>query len=358
MKISIKREQSQTSLSFAEREKFRPQVKQAKLWLLATILTICGMTMVSCFSRSKKISVDVPVAPDYQDFTQWYITNRQAAADIFYIISTETGDYSLPNGEICHYADTYSDSLRAPLYGEMLGVDTLVSGRLNFFSPYYRQCSLQTFQSDSLASARMPLALDDVRRAFQYYLEHKNGGRPFVLAGFSQGAHIMLELLKEMDDDTFKRMIAAYAIGVTITDDDPHIVPAKRADDTGVTICYNSVRDTGCAMPGWINSSIAINPVNWRTDSTHALLVTEPSPLLPVSEQKKDTMTVHLDTASGLLVVDGYTAQDYMLPLLGVEGNYHTREIWLYRDQLRENIAFRASRMITSSNLVRTATER
>ena len=36
MKISIKREQSQTSLSFAEREKFRPQVKQAKLWLLAT----------------------------------------------------------------------------------------------------------------------------------------------------------------------------------------------------------------------------------------------------------------------------------------------------------------------------------
>jgi hypothetical protein len=34
MKISIKREQSQTSLSFAEREKFRPQVKQAKLWLL------------------------------------------------------------------------------------------------------------------------------------------------------------------------------------------------------------------------------------------------------------------------------------------------------------------------------------
>ena len=330
-------------------------MNKTKLWMLAAILTICGMTMVSCFSRSKKITVDVPVAPDYQDSTQWYITNRQAAADIFYIISTETGDYSLPNGEICHYADTYSDSLRAPLYGEMLGVDTLVSGRLNFFSPYYRQCSLQTFQSDSLASARMPLALDDVRRAFQYYLEHKNGGRPFVLAGFSQGAHIMLELLKEMDDDTFKRMIAAYAIGITITDEDPHIVPAKRADDTGVTICYNSVRDTGCAMPGWTNSSIAINPVNWRTDSTHALLVTEPSPLLPVSEQKKDTMTVHLDTASGLLVVDGYTAQDYMLPLLGVEGNYHTREIWLYRDQLRENIALRASRMITGSNLVRSA---
>ena len=30
--------------------------------------------------------------------------------------------------------------------------------------------------------------------------------------------------------------------------------------------------------------------------------------------------------------------------MLGVEGNYHTREIWLYRDQLRENMALRANR--------------
>ena len=94
-------------------------MKTTKLWMMVATLTICGMTMESCFSRSKKSTVDVPAAPDYQDPTQWYITNRQATADVFYIISTETGDYSLSNGEICHYADTYSDSLRAPLYGEM-----------------------------------------------------------------------------------------------------------------------------------------------------------------------------------------------------------------------------------------------
>ena len=153
----------------------------------------------------------------------------------------------------------------------------------------------------------------------------------------------MLELLKEMDDETFGRMIAAYAIGITIPEADRHIVAAKRADDTGVTICYNSVRDTSCTMRGWEKSSVAINPVNWRTDSVPATLMTEPSPLRPVAEQKKDTMTIHLDKASGLLIVEGYTAQDYVLPLLGIEGNYHTREIWLYRDQLRENIALRAA---------------
>jgi len=68
--------------------------------------------------------------------------------------------------------------------------------------------------------------------------------------------------------------------------------------------------------------------------------------LLPVDKQKKDTMTIHLDTASGLLIVEGFTAQDYVLPLLGQEGNYHTREIWLYRDQLRENMSLRAAKYL------------
>lgn len=307
---------------------------------LCIALMVLGL-WASCQTKSVSYEV-IPREPDYHDSTQWYITDRQSNADVFYIISTETGDYALPSGETCHYADTYSDSLRAPLYGEMLGVDTLVSGRLNYYSPYYRQCSLQSFGSDSLIAARMPLPTDDVRRAFQYYLKHHNDGRPFILAGFSQGAHIMLELMKEMDDGTFNRMIAAYAIGITIPDTGRHILPAKGADDTGVTICYNSVRDTTCVMRGWERSRIAINPVNWQTDDTPATLITEPSPLLPVAEQKKDTMTVRLDEATGLLIVEGFTAQDYVLPLFGKEGNYHTREIWFYRHQLRENMALRA----------------
>ena len=310
-----------------------------------TLFAITTILLGLCSCQTKQTSGEpIPAEPDYQDSTQWYVSNRHSQADIFYIISTETGDYTLPDGRTCHYADTYVDSLRTPLYGEMLGVDTLLSGQLNFYSPYYRQCSLQTFEDDSLKSVRMPLALNDVRRAFKHYLEQLNGGRPFIMAGYSQGAALMLELLKEMDDDTFSRLIAAYAIGTTIETPHRHIVPAKGADDTGVTICYNSVRNASCTMKGWTHSSIAINPVNWQTDSTSVTLITEPSPLKPVAEQQKDTMTVHLDKASGLLFVEGFTGQDYILPLIGVEGNYHSREIWLYRQQLRENMALRAAR--------------
>ena len=287
----------------------------------------------------------LPAMPDYGDSTQWYVQDRHAAADIFYIISTESGDYMTSYGQMCHYADTYNDSVRMALTGEMVGVDRLLSDELNYFSPYYRQCTLQTFTADSLVAERLPLALDDVSRAFNHYLENMNQDRPFVLAGYSQGAMAVLQLLQEMDSTTFDRMIAAYAIGVNIPqallDSCPRIVPASGADDTGVTICYNSVRDPSCVVHLIGDDNVvAINPVNWYTDDTPASLVTVPSPG-GEEEQQLDTLTVRLDPATNLLLVNGFTGKDYVLPLIGKEGNYHSREIWLYRKQLRENIALR-----------------
>ena len=311
--------------------------------IIAAIVS-CLLTVISCSTRQTAEDF-VPAEPNYDKPSQWYVTDRHGQADIFYIISTETGDYLRTDGSTCHYADTYADSLRMPLFGEMQGVDTLLSGRLNFYAPYYRQCSLQSFENDSLARERLPLAVSDVRRAFAHYLKNQNQGRPFILAGFSQGAVIALQLMSEMNDETYARMVAAYIIGTNISqemlDNNSRIRPAQGADDTGVTICYNSVRDESCSL--WPRSAVAINPANWHTDSQEATIITEPSPLVPIDQQQKDTLKVHLDTASNLVFVGGYTAKDYVLPLIGKEGNYHSREIWLYRDQLRENMERRAS---------------
>lgn len=297
----------------------------------------------------------LPVEPNYHDFSQWYITDRQYSADVFYLVSTEIGDTVMSDSTVYHHADTYADWARIPIYSEMLGIDTLLSSPLNFYSPYYRQCSLQSFMNDSTFEKRFPIAVKDSKKAFDYYLKNLNKDRPFVLAGFSQGAMILLELMKEMDEATYRRMIAAYAFGTNIPQElleqCPKIVPAKNDSDTGVMICYNSVRDINSVVPGLgDNNVVAINPLNWKTDETPAELITEPSPLLPVDQQKKDTMTVHLDTTSHLLFVEGYTATDYILPLIGKEGNYHSREIWLYRDQLRENISRRAACFLQQAN--------
>lgn len=275
----------------------------------------------------------IPEEPDYADTTQWYVADRDAAVDVFYIVSTECDDYTL-GGKPMHYADTRNDSIRALLYGEMEGVDRLLAGELNYYSPYYRQVTMETYTSDSLVEARMPLAYGDVRRAFDYYMEHYNNGRPFILAGFSQGAMAVVDLLNEMADSTYSRLVAAYVIGYKVTDTNAHIRPAKDSADLGVTICYNSVRDNSCAVPILSDGNlVAINPVSWSTDATPATLI---------DPRYGDTLTVTLDTASLLLHIDGYTRNDYMLPLIGCEGNYHCLEISLFSDVLRRNIALRA----------------
>ena len=304
--------------------------------MLTTVISSCG--------KNGDHPADIPPQPKYQDTSQWYITDRSADVDIFYIISTETGDYIDANGITRHYADTYNDSLRAPMLSEMMGVDAIVGDKFNFYSPYYRQCSLQTYAADSLIDARMPLPTMDIRTAFYFYTEKYNRNRPFILAGFSQGAMILTELLKDLRPETYSRLIAAYVIGATIdsatVNTTKYLVPAQGADDIGVTICYNSVREPSCALRNFEHSAICINPVNWATDATPATLITETS----LTGSNRDTLTVQIEPASGLLCVKGFTANDYILPLIGKEGNYHSREIWLYRQCLKENMEARAAK--------------
>ena len=300
-------------------------MKQSAILFCLTVVLFVG-----CTSKGDI----VPDEPDYSDTTQWYIADRGAAVDVFYIVSTECDDYTL-DGKTMHYSDTRNDKIRALLHGEMEGVDRLLAGELNYYSPYYRQVTMETYTSDSLVDARMPLAYGDVRRAFDYYLEHYNNGRPFILAGFSQGAMAVVDLLKAMDNSTYRRLVAAYVIGYKVTDTNAHIHPAQDSADLGVTICYNSVRDNSCAIPFLSDGNLmAINPVNWRTDATPALLV---------DPRYGDTLTVALDTLSLLLHIDGYTRNDYMLPLIGCEGNYHCLDLSLFADCLRRNIALRAN---------------
>ena len=292
-----------------------------------------SLTLAAALAACSPKGETIPEEPDYADTTQWYIADRDAAVDVFYIVSTECDDYTL-GGKPMHYADTRNDSIRALLYGEMEGVDRLLAGELNYYSPYYRQVTMETYTNDSLVDARMPLAYGDVRKAFAYYLEHYNNGRPFILAGFSQGAMAVVDLLNEMADSTYSRLVAAYVLGYKVTDTNAHIRPAQDSADLGVTICYNSVKDNSCAVPILSDGNLmAINPVSWRTDATPALLV---------DPRYGDTLTVTLDTTSLLLHIDGYTRDDYMLPLIGCEGNYHCLEISLFSEVLRRNIALRA----------------
>ncbi len=293
------------------------------------LFALAALIVASC---ARKTGEAVPAAPDYVLASEWYVVDRGGEVDLFYISSTETVDWTDADGTVWHHAPA-ADSAACPgMRQEMEGVDRIMGGNLNFYSPFYRQVTMETYADTALIATRFPVAMDDVRKAFRYYVDHLSGGRPFVLAGFSQGGEALVELLKELPDSLRDRMVAAYVLGWKITEEElassPAIRPAQGADDYGVTICYNSVESPDAANPLVSGgNTVAINPVNWCTDATPAVLF--------------DTLTVTLDPATKLLLVDGYEGTGYALKPYFQDGCYHTFEIRWYGASLRENIAGR-----------------
>ena len=135
--------------------------------------------VISCAPRER-----IPEAPDYGLPEAWYAVDRGADVDLFYISSTETFDATVGR-KVYHYAQA-ADSAACPgIRAEMEGVDRILAGDLNFYSPYYRQMSMETYLDTDLIDSRFPVAMEDVRRAFKYYVDNLSDGRPFVLAVLS-----------------------------------------------------------------------------------------------------------------------------------------------------------------------------
>lgn len=304
------------------------------------LVSISVLLLLSSWDEDKHMAIGpVPPAPDYADSTQWFIVDRQGEADLFYVISTETGDHMIGD-DTCHYADTHDDYLRGRMAHEMHAVDSFYSGHLNYYSPYYRQVSMQSWATEEMAISRIPLAMSDCVRSFDYYMTHFNHGRPFILAGFSQGAYALMQIMKVMPDSIASRMVAAYAIGYKVTAEDTascyHLRSANGATDTGVTICFNSVKTPESEIKIVSGGNIfCINPVNWRTDSVS-------TPFVYYRHRKNDTLSVSLDPESRLLLVGGYTNNKPM-PVIGIPGNYHHMELKFYYPYIRQNMADRVA---------------
>ena len=307
-------------------------------------LVLVGLTFIlSSWNDEERRAVigPLPPEPDYADSTQWYMVNRSGEADLFYIISTETGDHMMGE-DTCHLADTYDEALRKSMLKEMTAVDSFYSGKLNYFSPYYRQVSMHSWVTPEKAYARLPIAIEDVKHSWDYYLKHLNQGRPFILAGFSQGACGALAILKEMPDSVRSQLVAVYSIGFGVTQEDidshANVKLAQGATDTGVLIGFNSVRSPEDILYFTAHNLACINPVNWRTDE-------EPATFVLYGRRQNDTLSVRCDTISRHLIVDGYTRHRIM-PVIGIPGNYHNMELKFYYPYIRQNMADRVAALI------------
>jgi hypothetical protein len=145
----------------------------------------------------------------------------------------------------------------------------IFGGNLNLYAPLYRQAS---FASIKLPEADkkdiLKYSLSDITQAFFYYLKHYNSGRPFVLAGHSQGSRLLRELIKTefKNKEISQKLIAAYLIGAEVTGADlsPWFKLAENADDTGIVITYNTQAPGAKGSPVFERGgALNVNPLNW-----------------------------------------------------------------------------------------------
>lgn len=156
------------------------------------------------------------------------------------------------------------------------------------YAPLYRQAglTLTAYPADD-DKAR---ALQDVRDAFAYYLQHDNHGRKFVLLGHSQGAFLLTSMISRDIDanaDVRAQMISAVLLG-----GQPYAAPGARVGgsfqnipscvdpgETGCVIAYNSFAaeapPNSLSVLGRVTTVFANEPI----DSSGQVFCTEPSAL-------------------------------------------------------------------------------
>src|SRR5512139_1181819 len=88
------------------------------------------------------------------------------------------------------------------------------------YAPRFREAHISNyFTKDTIAALKaFDLAFQDVKKAFEYYLNNYNHGRPIIIASHSQGTTHALRLLKEYFEDKplYNQLVAAYLVGMPI----------------------------------------------------------------------------------------------------------------------------------------------
>jgi pimeloyl-ACP methyl ester carboxylesterase len=246
---------------------------------------------------------DAQGAPNYANPANWLSQPSSSEAskpvDVFYLSDTT---YSKPDTASPDIGPIDDPGMKQGAQTKFTTTASAFAPVANIYAPYNRQVDAK-YKSTLPISQQLQLEAgiptSDTVSAFTYYLEHLNGGRPFILAGHSQGSNLIANLLSgymKEHPDLYKRMVAAYVIGYSVTGDylaqNPQLKFATGPNDTGVIVSYNTEAPVMLApnpvtMPG----GVAINPISWTMSETTATA-------------SQNLGGISVDPATGAAVVD------------------------------------------------------
>jgi hypothetical protein len=300
---------------------------------LLCIVLLLSLSLSGCEGNA---SASIQVA-NYAQISNWLMLTSSPFkdVDVFYVYPTAYTKASSSDPDFCTIDNA----------SMVQGAKSAFQRQATAFAPYAN-------------IRRVPGA--DVLASFEHYLNHFNNGCPFILVGHSQGSAVLKYLLSDYmknHPDVYKRMIAAYVVGQSITAEylkqNPHLKFATGPRDAGVIVSWNAeapvIDGTNpVTQPG----GIAINPITWTTEEVTAdaslnrgSIELDLSTGLPRLDQYGEIMRVTnladatVNKARGVVICSTVDPHDYYFGFpLGV---YHTFDYPFYFFNVRQNAADR-----------------
>lgn len=254
------------------------------------ILILIAISCSSCFKPLRSFShYAPPPVPDYAQTKNWAALPDQkdsadavplnsaevdgqqnAKVDVFYIHPTLNFSGKSWNGDVNDkklnkLVDKYPIRFQASVY----------NGSCKVYAPRYRQATLYSFveKKKNNGQQALELAYQDVRTAFEYYLKNYNNGRPFIIAGHSQGSKHAYRLLVdyiEHNELLRSKLVAAYAIGMATDSSYASLAPCDSANQVGCLISWNTFRWGAESTNHYLGMNrYCTNPLTWTRDSVY-----------------------------------------------------------------------------------------
>lgn len=314
-----------------------------------------------CFSLTMVVSASGNQATDYSKSANWLAlpgaVDKQV--DVFYLYPTAWQKENANEPNICEIDNPSMMRGSKLAFGRQA---TAFENFANIYAPYYRQadavyCLTLPLEEQEKFIGGIPKS--DAFAAFDYYIKHYNHGRPFILAGHSQGSNLLVYLLSDYMKNhpkVYARMIAAYVIGYSVTDNylaqNPHLKFAKGPDDTGVIISYNTEApvvegNNPVVLPG----ALVINPITWTREETLATadqnlgsIVLKPTGEI-AAYNVKNYADARIDKQKGVLICSVADVEK-LSPGNKVfgKGVFHSFDYPFYYNNLRQNAANRVDK--------------
>lgn len=280
-------------------------------------------------------SVPEPLRVGYQ---------KDSVADVFFVHPTTLTDFSDTRWN-ASIDDSFVNAKTD--YTTILYQASVFNEQCRVFSPRYRQAHLKAFFNDDKEkdSAAFNLAYTDIKKSFEYYLEHFNNGRPIIIASHSQGTLHAGKLLKEYFEGKIlkNRLICAYIIGMPIPENYfTELKPCRDSLHTGCFVGWRTYKrdytDSVFVAKETFKCSVT-NPLTWTTTTDYAPTNMNTGAVL-TNFNKITTAAVDAQIHQNVL----WTCKPKFFGNIFLKKkNYHIGDINLFYTNIRNNVKTRIS---------------